>query len=542
MCGILAIFNKSKTKHDMNDIGYTIDKVMENCKMLKGFDVLKKRGPDTSTIIRKNNIILGFTRLAIVDTSITGNQPFIEGDISMMCNGEIYNHKDLEEKYDLKCKSKSDCECILHLYKKIGFEKTVRELDGVFAIVLVDGNQLFMARDRIGVRPLFTGTTKSGNFVIASVAGALTGYCNDVKPFTPGILSTRWDVDYIGTFKPWGVPNIGIITSSIVSIRPDYRPIKNVLTNAVKKRLMSDRQICCMLSGGLDSSLITSIMCKLVGAENVRTYSIGMEGSIDLEYARKVAEYLGTNHHEVLFTPQEGFDCIPNVIRDLECYDITTIRASVGMWLLSKHISENTEDIVLFSGEGADELFCGYLYFHHAPDISELEKESVRLVNELYLYDVLRADRCVSSHGLELRVPFLDKDVVDTVLYTPGCHRKPIDGIEKKLLRDAFRDDYLPDDVLWRRKDGFSDGVSGKDKSWYQYIEEFVDAKVDQLPDSFPSKEAYYYKKVYDELFPTYQPKYDYWMPKWIECYGNPSGRVLDIYNLKDENINKNVK
>jgi asparagine synthase (glutamine-hydrolysing) len=261
-----------------------------------------------------------------------------------------------------------------------------------------------------------------------------------------------------------------------------------------------------------------------------------MEGSIDLRYAKEVSNFLGTVHTEVLFTAEEGIACIPEVIRDIESYDITTIRASVGMWMLARYISKNTDDIVILSGEGSDELFCGYLYFHYAPTMDELEVESCRLIDRMYEYDVLRADRSVSSHGLELRVPFLDKNMVKLCLSIPSENKAPRDKIEKHLLRTSFIDSFLPDSVLWRRKDGMSDGVSGLEKKWYEHIREYVDTIVtdeeyEPYMNRFPSKEAYYYKKIYDEYFPTYQPVYEYWLPKWVDHGGDPSGRILTVFN-----------
>jgi asparagine synthase (glutamine-hydrolysing) len=261
-----------------------------------------------------------------------------------------------------------------------------------------------------------------------------------------------------------------------------------------------------------------------------------MEGSIDLRYAREVSSFLGTVHTEVMFTPEEGIQAIPEVIRDIESYDITTIRASVAMWMLAKYISKYTEDKVILSGEGSDELFCGYLYFHYAPSTEELERESSRLVDRLYEYDVLRADRCVSSHGLELRVPFLDKNMIELCLSIPGNMKSPQNKMEKHLLRTSFLDSFLPENVLWRRKDGMSDGVSGLNKKWYEHIQEYVDTIIsdneyEQYQNQFPNKEAYYYKKLYDNQFPTYQPKYEYWLPKWVEHGGDPSGRNLTVFN-----------
>jgi asparagine synthase (glutamine-hydrolysing) len=244
-----------------------------------------------------------------------------------------------------------------------------------------------------------------------------------------------------------------------------------------------------------------------------------MEGSLDLGYAKKVADYLGTDHTEVLFTPEEGLEAIPEVIYNLESYDITTVRASVGMYLLGKYISQNTNDKVIFSGEGSDELFCGYLYFHYAPTANEANTESIRLIRDMYKYDVLRADRCISCNGLELRVPFLDPDVIEYAKSIDPELKAPNGNIEKKILRDAFKG-MLLEEVLYRRKDGFSDGVSGKAKPWYQYINEYTNGK-----------EGEWYKEIYLNYFRHYPNPIDYyWMPKWIECGNNPSGRVLGVF------------
>ena len=515
MCGIFSIYLK-----------YNETNLVEICK--KTENMLYNRGPNNYKKIKTENFFVGFNRLNIVDLSEKGMQPFVNDNIILLCNGEIYNHTKLKNKYNLECNSKSDCECILHLYKKIGFKKTVKQLEGDFAFILIDGTKIYFARDRIGVRPLFWGITKNGNFALASYARVLTDFCKEVKPVEPGYGIYNSTTNKINFSKYFYRTIDNISKYNIIDL------IHNTFIEAIKVRLMGERPIGCLLSGGLDSSLIVSILCKLIGPSNVRTYSIGMEGSQDLKYARIVAQSLGTNHTEVTFTPQEGFDCIPQVIKDLESYDITTIRASVGMWLLSKWISTNTEDIILFSGEGSDELFCGYLYFHYAPNVKELKKESLRLINDLHLYDVLRADRCVSSHGLELRVPFLDYNMLNLCLSIPGELLQPKKGIEKYLLRQSFSNDYLPDEVLWRRKDGMSDGISGNNKKWYEHIQEFVENIIsdDKYDDTaYPSKEAQYYRMVYNEIFPTYQPTYDYWLPKWVEHGGDPSGRILEVFS-----------
>lgn len=526
MCGIIAL-------HLLNGKQTQMDKIIE------GYKMLTNRGPDSGSFTINEDKLLGFRRLAIMDNSSKGEQPFKVGGDILMCNGEIFNHKDLITKYNLQCYSNSDCECIIHLYQKIGFEKMIQELIGDFAIVLFTKNKVYFGRDRIGVRPLFYGFTEDCNFALASYARALADFCLNVKHVNPGWGSYTYRTKSLQFYE---YPNDNTILKNIKYMFTDNteKTIHNILINSVRDRLMSDRPIGCLLSGGLDSSLITSILCKLIGPQNVRTYSIGMQGSIDLAHAQQVATFLGTNHTEILFTPEEGFNVIPEVIRDLESYDITTIRASVGMWLLAKYIKNNTNDIVLFSGEGADELFCGYLYFHYAPTVEALGNESKRLIKNLHLYDVLRADRCISSHGLELRVPFLDPRLTEFCQNLNPLLLKPKNDMEKHLLRSAFKDDnFLPDNVLWRRKDGMSDGISGNSgKKWFEQIQDFVntkicDAEFEPYEYDFPSKEAYYYKKIFDSIFPSYQPILNYWMPKWVKCNGDPSGRLLNVFNKK---------
>ena len=521
MCGILALFLRSHRR----DYSYPIKEVIQ------AFRCLENRGPDCGSLTIRDKDILGFRRLAIVDPTVKAEQPFYSEKSRLLCNGEIYNHEKLKKRYNLKCESASDCECILHIHDQFSFEHTLNEISGDYAIVLSTDTTVYFARDPIGVRPLFYGYTKDGSFALASYARALTGFCSGVTQVKPGW--GRYDL-VTGKLELFPHDHTPYITKySVIELE---ETVCNTLIDAVRARLMSDRPLGCLLSGGLDSSLIASILCKLIGPSKVRTYSIGMKGSQDLKHARLVADYLGTDHTEVLFTPEEGFEAIPAVIKDLESYDITTIRASVAMWLLAKYISKNTDDVVLLSGEGADELFCGYLYFHYAPSPSDLAKESLRLVHELYLYDVLRADRCISSHGLELRVPFLDKEMIKLCISLSGELREPNENLEKFLLRKSFSSGYLPREVLWRRKDGMSDAVSGDSgKKWFEQIQEFVEGEVTDEEfkakgEVFPSKEAYYYKRIYDKVFPTYQPKYNYWLPKWVNCGGDPSGRILKVF------------
>jgi asparagine synthase (glutamine-hydrolysing) len=508
MCGIFAVIFKDRTNCN---IDYEIS-----------HQLLSVRGPDSQTYQVDSQRILGFTRLSINDISEDGNQPMKTTNTHLMCNGEIFNYKQLMEKYSIDCKSKSDCEVLLHLYEKDAFFP--REFNGDFAVFIEDmkRNRVVLSRDRVGVRPLFYGFAKnSGDFVVASEMKCLS-MCENIQHVVPGSI-----VYFDKTTRQITIEKYYEVTSILTVSKPVHF-LKDILIESTKRRLLSDRPIGCLLSGGLDSSVITSILCKLLGPKNVRTYSIGMEGSLDLSYARKVANFLGTNHTEVIFTAEEGLTAIPDVIYALESYDITTVRASVGMFLLGKYISKHTNDKVIFSGEGSDELLCGYLYFHYAPSGGEAHKESLRLISDLYKYDVLRADRCISPHGLELRVPFLDKDFMNFCTSLHGELKQPRDGMEKRILREQFIGE-LPDEVLWRRKDGFSDGVSSKTKLWYEYIEEYAEKQVSEKPSGM-TKEAYYYKSIYDKFFPHYPKPIDYyWMPKWINS-SNPSGRTLEVF------------
>lgn len=530
MCGILAVLcnNRMPASGDLH-------------KIMDSGAYLRCRGPDFCTAEYKPTGITVFHRLCINDISEDGNQPMVDGTIRMMCNGEIYNYKELVAEHKLQCKSKSDCEVILHLYKKFGFVETVKRLYGVFAIVLIDHDKMFMARDRIGVRPLYKGYTKADKFLaVASVPNALASFCTDIMPILPGTCSVASkEHPFPRVLYEDSVVYGGTDLKMLSAVEPGgiETRLRNALIEAVKLRLVSDRPIGCLLSGGLDSSIITAILVRLLGPKNVRTYSIGMEGSTDLRYARKVAAALGTVHHEVVFTPAEGFLVIPEVIQTLASYDITTVRASVGMYLISQYISKNTQDRVIFSGEGSDEILEGYLYFHNAPTPEDGARESVRLIQQMHQYDVLRADRCISANGLEPRVPFLDRKVVDIALGMPPTAKAPQKGYEKYILRKAF-EGFLPLDVLWRRKEGFSDGVSSVKKAWYHHIQEFVEKKIsdEMTSPAFPSKEALYYKLVFDHYFPYYNLKIDYWMPKWSSAK-DPSGRLITAY---DENKNEN--
>jgi asparagine synthase (glutamine-hydrolysing) len=502
------------------------DDELSKCNYFDRFNRTKHRGPDYSSYDEiKENTYVGFHRLCINDLSELGNQPFVNDNIYLICNGEIYNHKILSQEYNISTKSDSDCEVILHLYKKLGIYQTVRLLDGVFAFVLVDYNKhkVYIARDMIGVRPMYISHDKH-NLSLASEAKSVTSF-GEISQFPAGKYA-EYDLNtgIINTFDYFQFYKNSSIKDSIdVS-----QNIKELLEKAIDKRLMTDRPIGCLLSGGLDSSVVASILQRKLPYK-IKTFSIGFKDSVDLKYARKVAGYISSDHYEYVMTHEEALNKIPEVIKMIETDDITTIRASVGMYILSEYIKENFKETVIFSGEGADELLCGYLYFHNAPDDISAFQESKRLLEELPEYDVLRADRSTASHGLELRVPFLDSHLVNYCTKLDGSIRRPQGDIEKYYLRNAFQG-YIPDEVLWRRKDGFSDGVSGTQKPWYQIIQEHVE---NQEKYDFISKEASYYSQIFHRYYDHIAVE-KYWMPRWVDNTTDPSGRLVNIKKKED--------
>jgi asparagine synthase (glutamine-hydrolysing) len=526
MCGILVLIKTLQSNNSTNIV-----------KLLDCGKPLENRGPDNTIVKSEKNFTFVFYRLSIMDTSEKANQPFLSNNCVLVCNGEIYNYKELIKEYDLTCDSNSDCEVILQLYTKLGdFNKTIELLDGVFAIVLLDQtkNKLCISRDRIGVRPLFIAKTKHNELITSSLVKSILPLCDPktIQHIQPNSVYIYDLNSTVPTLEIKTVP-YPILSQPLKNCNNDQaiKEVRELLYNAVKKRVTSDRPIACLLSGGLDSSLIASLLCQILGHQNVRTYSIGMEGSTDLHYAKIVSEYLHTDHTEVKFTEKEGLEIIPYIINTIESYDVTTIRASVPMWLICKYIAENSDDKVVFSGEGADELFCGYLYFHNSPSNTDLENESNRLIQELHSYDVLRSDRTVSDCGLEFREPFLDRVLTEFALNLPGSIKKPQHGYEKYILRKAF-EDMLPQEIVWRRKEGFSDGNSSLDRAWKDVIAEYVDTKIDTYDNTkFMSKEQAYYKEIFDKEFLEYELNLPQWMPKWSGDISDPSGRLISIFN-----------
>ncbi|XP_074660618.1 asparagine synthetase [glutamine-hydrolyzing]-like [Tubulanus polymorphus] len=553
MCGIWAIFGSQED----------VAKQCSSCMSIR------HRGPDAFRIEDINhfkNCCFGFHRLAIRD-DLNGMQPLHFPNFEhywLMYNGEIYNDHLLGKEFGFNFATVCDGEVIIHLYDKGGIEFVAKHLDGVFAFVLMDtrARKVFVGRDTFGVRPAFRLHTPHNFLAVCSEAKGLISLCHKmseneshVEPFPPGFVE-EYELDGIGdailkrSFRFHDIGQFPVYKTLVTTTDGDvHANVRNLLEAAVVKRLASDRRIGCMLSGGLDSSLVSALTAKHMKESGheypLQTFSIGMKGSPDVVAAKKVADHIGSEHYEVSFTAEEGIEALNDVIWHLESYDITTIRASVGMYLISKYISTKTDTIVVLSGEGADELAQGYIYFHQAPDASSADQESRRLLKDLYMYDVLRGDRTTAANGLEIRVPFLDHQFTAYVLSLPSEMRQPREGTEKYLIRKAFDNTGLiPHEILWRPKEAFSDGIASKEKSWFEILQEHVESKVtdDEMnnaskkyPVNTPlTKEAYYYRQVFEKQYPrrSYWIPY-YWMPKWTGAT-DPSARTLSHYRCSD--------
>jgi len=434
--------------------------------------------------------------------------------------------------------SGSDCEVIIYLYLKYGIEQTLQMLDGVFAFCLLDTrkNNLYVARDPFGVRPMFMLNRNNEYYGFASEIKSLIGYQTldhkvEIVPFQPGTYSlfTRSTLEWQPVLQNSRWHTIAFSSNdSIFSIDV----LREALIQSVKKRCnTTERPIACLLSGGLDSSLITALVKQHVKGI-LETYSIGMEGSVDLKHARIVADYLETKHTEIVLTEDDFFNAIPEVIQAIESFDVTTIRASIGNYLIGKYIAQHSEAKVIFNGDGADEICGGYLYMHSCPDPIEYDRETRRLIKDIHLFDVLRSDRCISSHGLEPRTPFLDRNFVNTYLsISPNIRFSSQTKMTKYLLRKAFTNKdspILPDCILWRTKEAFSDGVSRQTRSLYNIIRERVSAELD---------EKTYYKNIFLQYYPLSEENCKkvtpyYWMPKYVDAI-DASARTLELYTEK---------
>ena len=502
----------------------------------KGFDKTISRGPDDSKIIDTGKGLLGFHRLAIMGLTPDGMQPFELDGSYVVCNGEIYGYeklkKKLSEKYTFK--SGSDCEILLPMYFEYGVGMFPL-LDAEFALIIYDGKtkEYIAARDPIGIRPLYYGYDKNGVIVFASEAKNLVGICGHIMPFPPGHYYKE------GKFVCYNdVAKVDRICQD--DLETVCKNIHDKLVAGVEKRLVADAKVGFLLSGGLDSSLVCAI-AQRKSKKPIRTFAIGMSGdAIDLKYAKQVADYIGSEHTEVIMTKEEVLSSLEDVIHLLGTFDITTIRASMGMYLLCKWIHENTDIRVLLTGEISDELF-GYKYTDFAPSAEEFQKESEKRIRELHMYDVLRADRCISVNSLEARVPFGDIDFVKYVMSVDPARKMNVYGKGKYLLRHAFEGDYLPHDILYREKAAFSDAVG---HSMVDYLKEYAngfytDAEYEEKRAKYVhakpfTKESLLYREIFEKYYPEQSDMIvDFWMPNksWKGCDVNdPSARVLSNY------------
>lgn len=522
---------------------YTGRDKMLRLKVPYEFGKIKHRGPDNTHIEDFGDRgWMGFHRLKIIDISDRGNQPLVYRNIHLVCNGEIYNYSELRKKYEnpYAFQSDSDCEVIIPMFLEHGIRRTALDLDAEFVFVIYDSlqNKYFAARDPVGIRPMFYGYTKGGEIMFASEMKALHSVCKDVKPFPPGhyydgekFHSFR-DVSYVSSYHEDELEEV-------------CRNINHLLTRGVEKRMVADVPVGFLCSGGVDSSLVCAIGARLVD-KPVRTFAVGIDdGPIDTKYARIVADYLGAEHTEVLFPKQDLFDTLSKLIYNIETYDITTIRASMGMYILCKYISENTDIKVLLTGEISDEIF-GYKYTDFAPSPKAFQKEAEKRIREIYMYDVLRADRCISSNGIEARVPFGDLDFLDYVMRIRPGLKMNFTGIGKYLLRKSFEGDYLPHEILYREKAAFSDAVGHSlVDSLKIYADELFsdeDLLIAQIKYNHAppiSKESLMYREIFEQHFPGRAEVIKaIWMPnkEWANCNVNdPSARVLPNYGKSGE-------
>lgn len=525
MCGILLFIDDTE-----KDISTNVKEI--ECRGTEQYKKLVKK-------YNNLNLQFHFHRLAIMEPSLESCQPFIYKNIITICNGEVYNFKELIKKYELE-PSDNDCSIFAQLYLKVGFVPMLNLLNAEFALILADLNTgyIYIARDPYGIRPLFIGTTLNKNKFSENKIGfgsegkSLLNLFDSIEFVKPNQyivvdLSNRLET----IVKQWYIYENLLKQPKLNSKELILTKVRETLIKSVDKRLHADRPIGFFLSGGLDSSLIVSIASKLLGNDKLITFSIGLENGQDALMAKKVVDYLGLkHHHNVVFEVNQGINAIPDVIRRTETFDITTIRASTPQYLLAKYVKENTDVKVLLSGEGSDEIHGSYKYFRKAPNEIEFEKETLRLLEELYMFDCLRTDRTVSGFNLEVRVPFLDKEYVELVYQIPYEYKSSNNQLEKSFLREAF-EGFLPKEVLWRPKEAFSDAVSNKDVSWYKSIENKIVSEnlMVEMPKDEPQiPEAGYYKKIYQQYYGSHKFVKHYWLPRFQDKrIDDPSATIL---------------
>ena len=507
----------------------------------KAHKLIMHRGPDNTKTIPSLKCynteeylnmtfdpFFAFHRLAIHGLSSEGDQPLVKHDCTLVCNGEIYNYKALASTFvqSEDYTNKSDCEIILDLYSQIENKSMLCNLlDGVFAFVLLGKDGLFCARDPIGVRPLFYGYANN-KICFASEFKVLKDICTDISEFPPGHYYAN------GNFVRYATLDVDY---HLANEQCSFETLRHLLISAVEKRLDSERPVGFFLSGGLDSSLVCAIASRTMNTP-IHTFSIGIDDSPDLKNAKLVADHIKSIHTEIRFTSDEALAVLEDVIYQLESYDCTTIRASVPMYIMSKYVAKNTDFKVILSGEGADELFGGYLYFHNAPSDEEFHNETQRLLSHVHKYDVLRADRCTAGHGLELRVPFFDKALRNYVNYIVPQFKRPVKNMEKYILRKSFEaDNYLPAEVLYRQKNGMSDAVG---YTWVDFIRNYAESHVSDTDmqkiyenNSPVSKEEYMYRQIYEKFYGSIDLLPHIWRPKYTNIL-DPSAKMLsELFN-----------
>ncbi len=567
MCGIWSLINLKRKNLDV-------------AKLFQDFYQLKHRGPDSSFFETYGNVSIGFHRLAIVDSAFSSNQPFVfeapQGTVIFICNGEIYNYKDIIAGRALEEEDvQGDCSVIPLVYMDMledeaggalddEFNKFIHnEVQGEFAFVLFQFDHLnnlrkvIASRDKIGVRPLYySPDTDESLFFSSEIKGGLN-ICDNIQEFPPGTVIT-YDIDELGGVSCYKDEDKELYRANGLDYHESTQltNIRDSVMNSVRRRLCAAKPFAFLLSGGVDSSLVAALSAKILG-KPIRTFCCSLKGDdgkgigTDLAYARMVAEHIGSSHTEVLFTPEEGLAAIPDVIRTIESWDTTTVRASVVQYMVCKYIGQNTDCKVVMIGETADEVCSSYLFNWYAPSGKELDRCSKEYVKNIHYYDMKRADRCIARFGMEGRVPFSDSEFIETYWSIPGEKRMPsYKNMEKWWLRKAFDDtNVLPSAVLWRTKEAQSDACSSKEKSWFSIIQDWVEGLVsdeelagakEKYPYYTPStKEAYYYRKVFCEIFGESRQNIipGFWQAKWnkdgkeITTYTDPSARTLNIYS-----------
>ena len=542
MCGIFSYLGKNFSFDDLV--------VLSN--------KIKHRGPDSSNHISldfdEKQFFLGFHRLAINGLDEISNQPLKDdtNQIYLIANAEIFNYKELIKENDFDYKTNSDCEVIIHMYKKYGIDETCKKLDGEFAFLLVDlaKKVFYVVRDQLGVRSLYW-MKNDDEFVLSSEVKALTDF-NGVKQFPIGSYWCSGTNEIVRYYNFVGDIDESFFSFGTKGRKDNYfseadfseeeicTKLRELFIKAVEKRMLSERKVACLLSGGLDSSTVSAIVAKMVGDYNLNTYSIGMKGATDLKYAESMAKYIKSNHVNIELEETEFLDAIEKTIYQIESYDTTSVRASVGNYLVSLYIKGNSEDTVIFCGDVSDEIFASYRGFSGEHSDDDFYLENVKMLNNIQYFDILRSDKSISGAGLEARVPFADKDFIDYVMKLhPSLKKFNKDRMEKYLFRKAF-EEYMPHDILWRRKEAFSDGVSSTERSWFQIIKEFVDKKyTDEQYETIRKKytwnmpydkESLFYREIFEKYYPNKADLIPYFWRHPFSTQLDPSARLLAAY------------